>query len=80
MTELLLRGKSPQCSKSVDEFMDEIPLLSRKKQRGTRRRRLNELSKEDRCTMGKINMLYVKKDFDAAWNLCEELIKKCKCV
>ncbi|CAB4002203.1 general transcription factor 3C polypeptide 3-like [Paramuricea clavata] len=75
MTELLLLGKTPQAEKSVDEFMDEIPILGRKKRRGGRRR-MNELSKEHRVIMGRINMLYAKKDFDAAWNLCEELIQK----
>ena len=75
MTELLLLGKTPQTSKSVDEFMSEIPMAGRKRRR-TGRRRLNELSKEHRAVMGRINMLYVKKEFDAAWNLCEELIQK----
>ena len=75
MTELLLLGKTPQTVKSVDEFMDEIPILGRKKRRGGRRR-MNELSKEHRVIMGRINMLYAKKNFDAAWNLCEELIQK----
>ena len=75
MTELLLLGKTPQTARSVDEFMDEIPILGKKKRRGGRRR-LNELSKEDRGIMGRINMLSAKKDFDAAWNLCEELIQK----
>ena len=75
MTELLLLGKTPQTSKSVDEFMTEIPMAGRRKRR-TGRRRMNELGKEHRVIMGRINMLYAKKDFDAAWNLCEELIQK----
>jgi hypothetical protein len=75
MTELLLFGKTPQTTKSVDEFMDEIPILGKKKRSGGRRR-MNELSKENKMIMGRINMLYVKKDFDAAWSLCEELIQK----
>ena len=75
MTELLLLGKTPQTARSVDEFMNEIPVLGKKKRRKGRRR-MNELSKENRVIMGRINMLYVKKDFDAAWNLCEELIQK----
>ena len=77
MTELLLLGKKPVPTKSVDEFMTEIPLGSKKKRR-TGRRRLNELTDEQRQLMGEINMCFVRKDFDRAWNLCEELIKKGK--
>ena len=75
MTELLLFGKTPQSTKSVDEFMSEIPMPGKKRKRVGRRRK-NELTKEHRAIMGEINMLSAKKDFDTAWNLCEELIQK----
>ena len=77
MTELLLMGKQPPAAKSVDEFMDEIP-LGGKRRRRVGRRRLNELSDKHRRVMGEINLCYVRKDFDKAWNLCEDLIKKGK--
>ncbi|XP_046844489.1 general transcription factor 3C polypeptide 3-like isoform X1 [Xenia sp. Carnegie-2017] len=73
MTELLLMGQASQSAKSVDEFMDELPIIGKKRKR---RRRMNELGREHRALMGKINMLYAKKQFDEAWNLCEELIQK----
>ena len=73
MTELFLMGKQPRTSKSVDEFMTEIPLGKKKKRTG--RRRLNELTDEQRHIMGEVNLCYVRKDFDQAWNLCEDLIK-----
>lgn len=73
MTELLLMGQASQSAKSVDEFMDELPITGKKRKR---RRRMNELGREHRALMGKINMLYAKKQFDEAWNLCEELIQK----
>ena len=77
MTELFLMGKDQPAPKSVDEFMDEIP-FGQKKKKKFGRRRLNELSREQRTVMGEINMCYVRKDFDKAWNLCEELIQKGK--